>query len=133
MVFIIFILAAVLVNATAIILLFKDCYRGWGSTMGGEMFAGLLWTAGALIWAVGVYAGSDDGVFSVAVCLAALFLWIPCRRLIVRLGLKYGKHAMNRQITERESIGPKRFRERSPSGKRLEKSGLPLPADRPRR
>ena len=93
MIDIIFIPAAVAVNVTAIILLFKDCYRGLGSTMGGEMFAGMLWASGALFWAVGVYAGCENGVFSVAAGLSALLIWIPCRWLIVRLGLKYGKPA----------------------------------------
>jgi len=85
-------------NIIAILLLLKDCYRGYGSTMGGEMLAGLLWTVGAVLLVAGIYLASGQSMLWGALSLVCFFLiGLPCRWAVIRLGSKYGKTSPPRQ------------------------------------
>ncbi|MFO7568239.1 MAG: hypothetical protein R6W75_00445 [Smithellaceae bacterium] len=92
--------AGAALGAMAMLLLFKDCFQGYGSTMGGEMFAGLLWIGAAVCLAAGVYSASGAAIIAAAVSFAVLLLiWAPCRWLVVRLGSKYGKPAPRKEAS----------------------------------
>lgn len=79
-------------NGLAIAGLYRDCYRGYGSTMGGEMLAGFLWTIGTLVLAAGVYFASGSSPVWALGSLGGLFLTgMLCRMAVIRLGTKYGK------------------------------------------
>ena len=85
-------------NILAILLLFKDCYRSYGSTMGGEMLAGLLWAVGSILLVAGIYFASGRSALWCALSLVCLFLiGLPCRWAVIRLGSKYGKPSPSRQ------------------------------------
>jgi len=85
-------------NIIAILLLLKDCYRGYGSTMGGEMLAGLLWTVGAVLLVAGIYLASGQSMLWGALSLVCFFLiGLPCRWAVIRLGSKYGKPSRIRE------------------------------------
>ncbi len=94
----IFIVLSAILNGCAIVLLFKDCYRGYGSTMGGEVFAGFLWTLGAAFLTAGVYFASGASFLLALLSLIGLSLIsLPSRRAVIWLGTKYGKTPSNRQ------------------------------------
>jgi hypothetical protein len=79
-------------------LLFKDCYRGYGSTMGGEMLAGGLWALGSLLLAPGIcLLVGVSLLWAVPSAVILYILGLPCRAAITRLGSKYGKHPPSRQ------------------------------------
>ena len=79
-------------------LLFKDCYRGYGSTMGGEMLAGGLWALGSLFFAPGICLASGISLLWAVPSAAVLYLaGLLCRKAVVRLGSKYGRLPPSRQ------------------------------------
>ena len=76
----------------ALVLLFKDCYRGYGSTMGGEMLAGGLWAVGSIFLGLGISLFSNVSLLWAVPLMAILYLaGLPFRAAVSRLGAKYGK------------------------------------------
>jgi hypothetical protein len=87
-------------GAIAMMLLFKDCFQGYGSTMGGEMFSGFIWICAAVCLAAGVYSAGGASMIPAALSFVLLLLiWVPCRWLVVRLGSKYGKPAPRKKAS----------------------------------
>jgi hypothetical protein len=81
-----------------IVLLFKDCYRGYGSTMGGDMLAGGLWAFGSIFLALGISLMVGISLIWAIPCAVTLYiLGLPCRATVTRLGSKYGKYPTSRQ------------------------------------
>jgi hypothetical protein len=96
-------MAIILIGAGAIayvvatVLLFKDCYRDYGSTMGGEMLAGALWAFGSLLLAAGICLFKEVSMIWAAPSAVALYLsGMPYRRAVTWFGSKYGKSSPTR-------------------------------------
>ena len=77
---------------TAISLLFKDCYRDYGSTMGGEMLYGALWALGSLLLAIGICLICGVSlIWAVPFTVTLYLVGLPCREMVRWFGMKYGK------------------------------------------
>lgn len=82
----------------AMALVFKDCHRGSGSTMGGDMLAGVLWALGSLFLAPGIcLLGGVSLLWTVPLAAVLYLAGLPCRAAVARLGSKYGKPFPGRQ------------------------------------
>jgi hypothetical protein len=76
----------------AIVLLYKDCYRGYGSTMGGEMLTGGMWAVGSIFLALGTCLAVSISLLWAVPCAVVLYLaGMPCLAAVTKIGLKYGK------------------------------------------
>ena len=90
--------AGALLYVTTLVLLFRDCYRDYGSTMGGEMLAGALWAVGSLLAAPGYCLVAGISIFWAIPGAVILYVaGLPCRAVIARIGWKYGKGAPRRE------------------------------------
>ena len=89
---IVFILLGITTYTASMVLLFKDCRREYGSTMGGDMLTGFLWVIGSGVLAVGICL--VQGIFIVWAIPAAVALYIvglPCRLAMIRWGRRNGR------------------------------------------
>lgn len=89
---IVLILLGITIYTASMVLLFKDCRREYGSTMGGDMLTGFLWAIGSVLLAAGICL--RQGIFILWAIPAAASLYIvglPCRLATIRWGSRNGR------------------------------------------
>lgn len=78
--------------AAATALLWRDCVRDYGYTIGGEMMFSHLWILGSLVLSGGICWAAGISLWFCLIGAAALYaLSMPYRRAIDRLGRRHGR------------------------------------------